>query len=169
MANNPFGNGPKGGTATKTAPPAASQDQDDAADASGPVGIGPKRDPFAMPSGGGSDYKISEFLGELLLVSPTEVDSMVTSVSKDGPSEFVRVDVIRLDNGNERVDDLLVFQEALRRTLKKVLRGDNAWVLGRLEMGTAQKGKNAPYILSKPTEEDVARGQAAYKELGLKG
>ena len=176
MAGNPFPSKTRGGSATATTDSRPAQkldgDDDNTTDAdsgSDPIGIGGGGDPFAIPSGP-SDYKISDFLHELLLVCPTEVDTMVTKVSgKDGPSEFVRVDVVRLDNNDERVDDMLVFQEALRRTLKKVMRGANRWALGRLELGENKKG-NPPYILVKPEDEaDIQRARDAYRRLGLKG
>jgi hypothetical protein len=141
-----------------------------------------KRDPFARPSGGGGDYKMADFIdgnkpgdtGELLLIQPVEVDSMITSASKKDeetgallPSEFVRVNVIRLENDNERADDLLVFWESLRRELKKVLHGPNNWVLGRLAVGSKKPGKNAPYILEQPTEDEYQHAFEVGKQLGL--
>lgn len=163
MATNPFDKG--GATATKTRPSAtkatAADDDDDAA----PVDLKAAKDPFAMPGGGGGDYKFTEFLGELLAVKPTEVDIIPTEVSAE--TEVVRVDVVRLENENEHVEDLLVFQQALRRTLKKVLRGPNEWTLGRLEMGAKKPGKNAPYILTKPTEEEISHASTVLRNLGL--
>ncbi len=163
MAGNPFDNKKTGSTAaaTKTRGGLAAANGDE------PPTTPPRSgDPFALPSsGGGGDYKFTEFLGELLLVRPVEVDTMVTKISPD--SEFVRVDTIRLDNENERVDDLLVFGTALIRTFKSVLRGDNEWVLGRLEMGEAKNGKNAPYILTQPAADDIALAQGVMVELGL--
>lgn len=160
---NPFDNKKPSSTATKERPAAkggmAAANGDDEPTT---VRTG---DPFAMPSGGGSDYKFTEFLGELLLVKPTEVDTMPTKISAE--TEIVRCDVIRLENENEQVDDLLVFQSALIRNLKKVLRGPNEWVLGRLELGEAKNGKNAPYILTKPTGDEVATAHHVMDELGL--
>lgn len=157
--NNPFEkNG--GGTATKTRSRGLAAANGD----SEPTSVKP-RDPFAVPSGGGGDYKFTEFVGELLLVRPTEVEVRATSV--DPNTECVHVDVIRLDNENEQVDDMLVFGSALIRTFKAVMRGDNDWVLGRLEMGEAKKGRNAPYILTTPTEDDVTQAKSAMSDLGL--
>jgi hypothetical protein len=166
VAGNPFGNKGGGAAATATKPRSgglATANGDE--EPTSAKGTGPKRDPFATAGGGGAEYKIREFLGELLLVKPIEVDTMQTTISPE--SEFCRVDVIRLDNENEKVEDLLVFQTALLRTLKRVLRSDDEWVLGRLELGQEKKGKNAPYILTAPTEEDVARARAVMTELGL--
>lgn len=161
MASSPFDKKPVN-TAVKSRGGLATANGD-----SEPAPVRRSGDPFALPTSGGSDYKFTEFLGELLLVKPIEVDTMVTKISPD--SEFVRVEVIRLDNENERVDDLLVFGTALIRTFKAVLRGDSEWVLGRLEMGSPTPGKNAPYILSQPTKDEIAVAQQAMTELGLIG
>lgn len=157
MASNPFEK-KSGGTATKPRGGIA------AANGDGAPTPAVKRDPFTLPSVGG-EYKFTEFVGELLLVKPIESGTMVTKISPE--SEFVRVDAIRLDNDNEQVGDLMVFGSALIRTFKAVLRGDSEWVLGRLEMGEAKNGKNAPYILTTPNEEEIAAAQAAMSELGL--
>ena len=158
MAGNPFEKN-TGGAATKTRGGLATANGD------AEPATARRGDPFTLPSGGGGDYKFTEFVGELLLVKPIEVDTMVTKISPD--SEFVRVDVIRLDNDNERADDLLVFGTALIRTFKAVLRGDSEWVLGRLELGEAKNGKNAPYILTQPSDTEIATAQAAMRDLGL--
>lgn len=162
MAGNPFDQKKAGGTATATKGRASLA----VANGDEPPSTPPRSgDPFALPTGGGGDYKFTEFLGELLLVKPFEAGTMATKI--DPESEFVRVDVVRLDNENEQVGDLIVFASALIRTLKTVLRGDNEWVLGRLQMGEAKNGKNAPYILTQPTAEDISRAQGAMAELGL--
>lgn len=160
MATNPFDQKKTGGAATKTRGGLAAANGDGA-----PIPTRAGGDPFALPTSGVGDYKFNDFLGELLLVRPIEVDTMVTKISPD--TEFVRVEVVRLDNENERVDDLLVFGTAVMRTLKAVLRGDSEWVLGRLQMGEAKNGKNAPYILVQPSDADIATAQAAMSQLGL--
>ncbi|WP_457066836.1 hypothetical protein [Mycobacteroides abscessus] len=162
---NPF-NGPKGGTATATRPKASAVAVADPEDEGGAVTMAPKpKDPFAMPGGGGSGYKITEFEGELLLIKPIERDVISTEISAE--TDVIRCDVVRLDNENEQVEDMLVFQTALRRTLSRVLDGPNEWVLGRLGKGTAKKGKSAPWILTTPDEDDVAKAQGVMQALGL--
>jgi hypothetical protein len=162
VAGNPFDNQKKttGATATKARGGLAAANGD-----GDPVPAPRTGDPFALPSSGGGDYKFTDFVGELLLVHPIEVDVMATRISPE--SEFCRVDVIRLDNENERADDLLVFGSALIRGFKTVLRGPQEWVLGRLALGNASPGKNAPYILAAPTPEEIARGHEVMAELGL--
>lgn len=154
MGTNPFD---KTATATKGKLAVANGEDE-------PTTVSPS-DPFSLPSSGGSDYKFTDFLDELLLVNPVSVETMTTKIAAD--TEVVRVNVIRLDNNNEQVDDLLVFQSALIRNLKKVLRGPNDWVLGRLAMGSPSPGKNAPYILEKPTAEEIAKAKGVMQQLGL--
>lgn len=183
MAGNPFPS--KGGTATATkAPPAAASKAppaaaskgsgldvangaDDPTSTAAPAGVGASAsgDPFAEPSGM-SDYKFADFNGELLLIRPDEIDQMVTKVSKGELQDFVRMDVIRMDNDNERCDDVISFHQAIVRTLRKVLNGPNDWVLGRLDQGENTKG-NPPYILTPATEEEKTRAYGVMAELGL--
>lgn len=163
--NNPFDKS-GGGTATATKP------RGGLAAAGGENGepktvTSTSRDPFALPStGGGGDYKFTEFLGELLLIRPVEEDFIDTKLGANTPC--IRVDVVRMENDNEKVDDLLVFQSALMRDLKKVLRGNNEWMLGRLELGQARNGKSAPYIFGMPTSDDVTAAEKVMDDLGLR-
>jgi hypothetical protein len=114
-------------------------------------------DPFAMPTGGGSGEKISEMVGELLLVKPTEFVEGITT--RLGPADAVRADLVILSDVTGRQGDvcpgLLVFQTALMRDLVRVLSGPTPYLLGRLAMGKEQPGKNAPYIFDQPTDEDM--------------
>lgn len=166
---NPFSGGPKAATkapakkapAAKTnAAPAAAPDEDDAQ----PQTLSARRDPFAQPAGPG-EYRIQDMLGEVLLVRPYEEDTMKTKISDN--TEVIRCDIVRIDNENEMCEDVLIFQSALLRTFRKVLRGPNNWTIGRLEMGEEKNGRSAPYIFTRVDQEDIDRGLAAAKELGL--
>lgn len=160
MATNPFDK--NNGTATKTRSGLAAVGSDGE-----PHPVNTASSPFALaPSGGGGDYRINEFLGELLLIEPLEEVTINTKIAPDSPA--IRCNVIRLDNDNEQVDDLLVFQVALRNSLKKVMRGPNRWCIGRLELGEARNGKSAPYQLSdKLTQAEIDNAEQVMKHLGL--
>ncbi len=152
---SPFDNGP---AATKVKTKAPATDPFDT------VGTTPapavKGDPFSSPSGGGSDHRISDFVGELLLVKPTEdIEEMLTEI---GTTDAVRADVVPLTGANagELCEDMLVFQMALKRALRKVMNGDKPYLLGRLAMGTKKPGKSAPYIFEEATAEEVAIARA---------
>lgn len=162
-AANPFDKGGKTATIAPRANGKAKAAGFDTAASDGDVRPGAKVDPFTTPAKS-SDYRIADFLGELVLVRPTEViEEMVTEV---GTTDAIRADVTPLTGelAGTLCEDLLVFQLALKRALRKVLEGSNPYLLGRLTKGTAKAGKSAPYIFAEPTpeEEDVAR-----RHLGL--
>ena len=94
---NPFDK-KQGGTATATKPAAAKAGlpgPDDVANVGEETSLG-KGDPFAASDPTGiSGYKPAFFLGQLILMHPTEHGSMSTSVSKkDEEQEFIRADIM---------------------------------------------------------------------------
>ncbi|AVJ49416.1 hypothetical protein SEA_CHUNKY_50 [Mycobacterium phage Chunky] len=119
MAGSPFSG--KGGAATAAAP-APSKGKVDPTDLPDVTNVGEDKpvgaDPYAAADPTGvSGYKPAFFLGQLVLMHPTEYGTMATVHDKDGKeSEFVRFDIIpltvpepgtpnaqtavRLDNGN---------------------------------------------------------------------
>lgn len=181
--DNPFNAGPGGAKkaapakkAQATAPAAgggvavADADEDAAPDTSltaDASSVPEGTDPFADPGSGGSDYKFAELIDELLLIEPYEFDKMVTTVSKGELQDFVRANIIRLDNENELVEDVLVFQTAVIRSLKKVMRGTAVWSIGRLYRGVAKGGKSAPYLLAEATPEEKQQAIAVAKQMKL--
>lgn len=120
------------------------------------LGIG---DPFASPTGIGDGERITDFVGNLLLVKPTEyIREMNTS---QGKTDAVRVDLAVLDDSAEPgkiVVGVLLFQQALKREAKGILEGDLPYLLGRLDKGKTGGG-NTLYTFQPPSEEeaDVAR------------
>jgi hypothetical protein len=151
--SSPFDNGPA--TATKSKAKAADP-FDTVGDTPAPA---VKGDPFSSPSGA-SEHRISDFVGELLLVKPTEdIEEMLTEI---GTTDAVRADVVPLtgSSAGELCEDMLIFQMALKRALRKVMNGDKPYLLGRLAMGTKKPGKSAPYIFEEATAEEVAIARA---------
>lgn len=135
----------------------------DSVDAEGQHVAGAAGDPFSTPPGV-SDYKITDLVGALMLVKPTEViPEMDTDIGQ--ADNVIRADVIlleelTLEDSTELapgtvIEDILVFQMALKRALNRVFDGPNPFLLGRLGMGNAKKGKSAPYIFERPTEDDA--------------
>ncbi len=111
-------------------------------------------DPFDMPSGPGSGERITDLLGELLLVKPLEYLQGIQT--KLGETDAIRADVAILsgDRQGDLSSGMLVFQIALMRDLMRVLDGPNPYLLGRLGLGQEKSGKSAPYIFEPPTDED---------------
>lgn len=146
----------------------AEADGFDSVDDQGDHAPGKAGDPFSTPPGI-SEYKITELLGGLLLVKPTEViEEMDTEIGR--AENVVRADVVCLEDtalhedgeptgetlaAGSVVEDILVFQMALKRALLRVMDGPNPFLLGRLGLGNAKKGKNAPYIFERPSEDDA--------------
>lgn len=116
------------------------------------LGIG---DPFADPAGVGDGSRITEFVGRLLLVKPTEViEEMNTSQGK--ARDVVRADVAVLDDAEEPgriVEGVLLFQQALKREAKKIYEGPLPYLIGRLDKGKTGGG-NTLYTFQAASEEE---------------
>lgn len=120
----------------------------------GDTGFG---DPFSDPTGvAGDGERITEFVGNLLLVKPTEfITQMGTS---QGPTDVVRIDMAVLDDAEAPgriVRGVLLFQQALRREAKAVLDGPHPFLLGRLNKGKTNGG-NTLYTFETATDADKA-------------
>lgn len=141
--SNPFAKNDTAAVATDEAPNAD-------------LGFGGGADPFSDPTGVG-EGKITDYVGRLLLVKPTElIKEMDTS---NGPAEnVVRADIAVLD-GDEpgsKVDGVLLFQTALKREAGAVLKAANPmkpYLLGRLDKGKTGGGKTL-YTFQTATEDD---------------
>ena len=122
------------------------------ADAPASLGIG---DPFAAPRGIGDGERITDFVGNLLLVKPTEfISQMGTS---QGPSDAVRADIAVLDDEEEPgkiIIGVLLFQQALRREAKAILDGPLPYLLGRLNKGKTGNN-NTLYTFQEANEEEI--------------
>jgi hypothetical protein len=134
-------------------------------------------DPFKSGSDGGAG--ITEYDGQVLLVTPTEyVESMKTSF---GDTDAVRVDFAVLDapEGVVEVEDTLIFQRMLIGALKRQAifnekntvdesTGYPKMTLGVLVQDTdrQKKGQSAPWVLAEPNAEQaqLARDYLAGKK-----
>src|ERR1044072_2711066 len=133
-------------------------------------------DPFKSGSAGGAG--ITEYEGQLLLVTPTEYVEKMKTVH--GISDAVRVDIAVLDapDGVEEVEDSLVFQRVLISAMKKQAKfnekngvdeatGYPKMILGGLLQDEAQKRECqwAPWALP---EQKAERAQPARDSLAGK-
>lgn len=122
------------------------------ADAPKNLGVG---DPFAAPQGIGDGERITDFVGNLLLVKPTEYIKEMNT--KQGKTDAVRVDMAVLDDATEPgkiVVGVLLFQQALRREAKAILDGPLPYLLGRLQVGKTGGG-NTLYTFEEANEGEV--------------
>lgn len=124
----------------------------------------PAGDPFGAPSGGG-EHNLTDYLGELVLVTPTEwIESMPT---KKGPTSAMRVDFVVLTGPSQGLEasDALVFQVVLKKDLKNIQRKGIPMLLGRMAKGEERNGNSAPWLFVEATEDDkvLARQWLAHK------
>lgn len=168
---NPFAN------ATRTATPPATQPAFQAPAAkpepkpapatkveSAGTGFG---DPFGQPAGPSSGEKITDMLGCLLLVKPTEYIEEMSTTS--GDTDAVRADIAILDNTEEPgriAKGVLIFQQVLKRDLRTIMDSPHPYLLGRLDRGQAKGNKSAPYIFVKFTEEEEALAHQFLQAVG---
>jgi hypothetical protein len=114
-------------------------------------------DPFSAPAVS-SDTKITEFAGDLLLITPTSYEEEVKTVH--GEKDAVKANVVVIDEKRpERSDvheNLLIFQGRLIGQTKPFV--GKGLVLGRLREAKELKkpGQSAPWILDDPTDEEKA-------------
>ena len=151
---NPFAastTAPAGGPTTAATESAPKAEPTTTAPAS--LGVG---DPFATPVGIGDGERITDFVGRLLLVKPTEyIKEMNTS---QGKTDAVRVDMAVLDDPDEPgkiVIGVLLFQQALKREAKNIMDGPLPYLLGRLDKGKTGGG-NTLYTFQPASEDDIA-------------
>lgn len=150
---NPFEQG--GSTSTQAPAPTPS-----APASTGGVGVQQSSDPYSVstPSGvSGVRMSDDDVLNQLLLVEPTEyIASMMTAASRE-PTDVVRANILPLTGPStgQLKEDVLIFQEALKRELKKTMQGPNRWLLAFHHLGTAKPGQSAPYLFTPPDDEQM--------------
>lgn len=172
-ANSPFGAtataaAPAGANMPQfqapTAPPAAPA-QPTAAAATPGLAFG-GGDPFSAPSGI-SGEKITQFEGELLLVKPTELIPEMNT-KRGTAKDVIRAHVVVLsgDRAGEVINDMLVFQTALRRELATRRAASVAnpaappYLLGRLGRSAAKEGKDPAWIFVPFSDADYTVAKA---------
>lgn len=146
----------------------------DSVDEEGQHVAGTAGDPFSTPPGV-SEYKITDLVGILMLVKPTEVipemDTEIGQAENVIRADVVTLEDITIEDGTELeagtlIEDVLIFQMALKRALLRVFDGPNPYLLGRLGRGNAKKGKSAPYIFERPDKDDAVLARQYLASVG---
>lgn len=109
---------------------------------------------YATPSAGGGDkLPLADLEGALLRIDVLE--ALTDVATSFGPANPIRANVVALDGRNkgDDYDDTLIFPRVLASQLKGSV---GKVVLGRLGKGTAKSGQSAPWMLSAPTDDDIA-------------
>lgn len=117
-------------------------------------------DPFAAPAVS-SDAKITEFAGDLLLITPTSYEEDVQTVH--GSKDAVKANIVVIDEKrperSEKHEGMLIFQGRLIGQTKPYV--GKSLVLGRLREAKElqKKGQNAPWILDDPSDDDKIKAR----------
>ena len=101
---------------------------------------------FAAPAGMSDFVPLADLNGHLLLITPLEYKTGISTVH--GDSDAIEVDLVDLDTGVSESSRLL-FNAALKSALKPNI---GAKVLATLSQGSAKPGKSAPWILVAATD-----------------
>ena len=110
---------------------------------------------FSSPSTTSEGIKVADLANHLLIIEPVEYKTGIDTVH--GKAEAVEVNVVDLDNGNTKHENLLWFNVALRNALKTKI---GHKVLARIGQGSAKPGKSAPWILLDATADASAVAKA---------
>ena len=110
---------------------------------------------FSSPSSTSEGIKVADLANHLLIIEPVEYKTGIDTVH--GKAEAVEVNVVDLDNGNAKHENLLWFNVALRNALKTKI---GHKVLARIGQGSAKPGKSAPWILLDATADASAVAKA---------
>jgi len=110
-------------------------------------------DPFA--SAGSSGVRITDYEGQLLLITPTEYITGIKTEYNDD-KDAVLADFVVLDGKNkgEENSGVYVFPGKLIGALKRRIGANPNMVLGRLGKSKEKTKGNAAWILEPPTEAD---------------
>jgi hypothetical protein len=138
------------------APKAGKKDKTDKKD-KGHAGPKPGSGDITGPGSGGN-FVAKDVVGELLLITPTDLEKDV--VTTNGTSDAIRADIVVLDKKkpakSDTIEGGLIFQKVLQGQLRDAL-AKGTRVVGTLIEDTAsqKKGQSAPYRLTAPSDEDI--------------
>jgi hypothetical protein len=104
-----------------------------------------------------SGFKLADHIGDLLLILPTVYHEEYQTINGTKPAVEATVVVLTDGTGPPEEEPERVTAVLFGAVLTRQLEGhEGEWFLGRLELGAAKGGKQAPYRLQDPTELDEA-------------
>ena len=103
---------------------------------------------------GGEKIIYEDFLGKLFVIEPLDIEKDVKTTY--GESDAVRANVWVLlgKDKQEEFEDALIFPRVLQSQTRRKI---GQIVVGRLTLGDAKKGQNAPWLLAAATDADLKK------------
>lgn len=123
-------------------------------------------DMFATGTRSGDGARLKDDLGYAVVVRPTEFIAQLKT--SNGPSDCVRADWIVLDgpNAGEQRTDSLIFNAAVRETLKRLIGTATPFCVGVVTQGEPKPGKSPALLLGDPTPEQLELAMQAVTAYG---
>ena len=112
--------------------------------------------------GRGDRIDWNDHIGDLLMFTVHSLEEGISTTARPGElSTAIKCDVAVIGGNGATYENTLVFPKILQQVLTP--KPGVEWgrrVLGRLTQGTAQPGKNAPWLLADPDDTDYAAASA---------
>lgn len=119
----------------------------------------------SKPAAGGSGFNPNEHVGTLIVFVGTSLEADINTAYGRTNAARVQITVpLDGDRAGEVFYDSLIFGKVIVPSLTN---SDGDIVVGRIVMGTAKAGQNAPYTLDDPTDKEV-EAVVAWLEANIK-
>lgn len=96
-------------------------------------------------------FTIKEHVGDLVIIAVNEFTPKFPTINGERDTIHAEVVVVEGKGADTRYGEALLFGSKLVPQLRNKI---GSTILGRIQLGDKQPGKNAPYILEKATEQD---------------
>lgn len=96
-------------------------------------------------------FTIKDHVGDLVIIAVNEFKPKFPTINGDRDTIVAEVAVVEGKDADTRYSEALLFGSKLVPQLRNKI---GSTVLGRIQLGDKQPGKNAPYILEKASDSD---------------
>jgi hypothetical protein len=98
-------------------------------------------------------FTIKEHVGDLVIIAPAKFTPSFPTANGERDAIHAEIGIVEGNLEGTRWNEALLFGSKLVPQLRNKI---GSVVLGRIQLGEKQAGKNAPYILAKATDADKA-------------
>lgn len=98
-------------------------------------------------------FTIKDHVGDLVIIAVNKFTPNFPTINGERDTIHAEVVIVEGKDQDTRYSEALLFGSKLVPQLRNKM---GAVVLGRIALGDKMPGKNAPYILTKPTDDDKA-------------
>lgn len=99
-------------------------------------------------------FQIKEHVGDLVIIAPAKFTPKMPTTNGERDAITAEVGIVEGNMEGTRWNEALLFGSKLVPQLRNKV---GSVILGRIQLGEKQAGKNPPYILAKATDDDKAK------------